>query len=196
MIFPYAPPPRLRVLAVCASFFVGVCGVAVAQVPDGCDDRLLPLFRDSARVLPVHSDSSRAVIMAALARVGPSSFLRVHAAGFGRLEGRVTGRSDTALVFRADTSITLVPLTGIDSVWARESRAGQGAFVGVLTGGLIGGVLTVIAGSGEPFCGGDEGNCDPKGLLFAKGALVGGAFGALLGAVVGSGHHEWRLRIP
>src|SRR5215510_5775024 len=193
MIFPHQFPRRLRVLSLCASCLVGLAQVAVAQDPDGCDDRLLHLLTDTTHARPVPSDSARAVMMAALGRVAPGTFLRVHMAGAGRVEGRVTAKSETALTFEAGSSVLLVPKSGINSVWARESRSSHGALVGILTGGLIGGVLTVVVGSGEPFCGVDAGNCDPKGLLFAKGALVGGSLGALLGAAFGSGHHEWRL---
>jgi len=87
-----------------------------------------------------------------------------------------------------------VSLSKIDSIWVWQSRKGRGALVGGIAGAVLGGVLAVTVGSGPPFCGVDYGNCDPKALLFAKGAVPGAAVGGLLGFAVA--HSRWRLVVP
>jgi hypothetical protein len=168
----------------------------VAQVPALALLWLSVLVAPAAVAMPQargSQDSSRSV-MAVLARVPPGSRLRVHAPGFGRLEGQLTTRSDTLLHVRSTNVESQVPLAGIDSIWVRESHPEKGAVVGAIIGALAGGFVFAIAGSGEPFCGVDSGNCESKAGLFAKGALTGGIIGSLLGVAIGS--HRWRLDAP
>ena len=133
-----------------------------------------------------------AIITAALGGVRPGNRIQVHTGGLGRVQGSLAALSGTSLSL--DTPPANVSLGRIDSIWVWQSRKGRGALLGGAVGAVLGGLLAVAVGSGPPFCGVDYGNCDPKALLFAKGAVPGAAVGGMLGFAVA--HSRWRLVVP
>ena len=129
--------------------------------------------------------SQDSVVRAALARIAPGKQIRLHAAGLGRLEGALVSLTDTSVTLDTPSTPTSVVMAGIDSVWQRQSAAGNGGFLGAVLGGAIGGVAAYKACP-------DEG-C---GAVAAIGAGIGVLGGAAVGALIGSNIPKWSRRFP
>jgi len=126
------------------------------------------------------------VVRAALARLQPGKWVRLHAAG-GRLQGKFASLTDSTVALGTTTGTTNVGLAAIDSLWQRGSAAGTGALLGAVTLGLAG--AAVGASAAEWY------ETDPSETAVAVG-LIGVAGGALLGAVIGALIPTWKRKVP
>ena len=126
---------------------------------------------------------------APLARLKPGQRIRVLTVDGARLEARIAGLTSEPAAVRLDATDSLVPLTAIDSLWQRRTRAGTGAWVGAAALG----VPSVIFWGW--FCNAvSEGTgCDAWNVV-AGLSLAGAAVGAGVGALIGSGVVRWELR--
>jgi hypothetical protein len=126
---------------------------------------------------------------APLARLKPGQRIRLLIVDGPRLEARVAGLTNDPAAVRLDATDSLVPLTAIDSLWQRRTRAGTGAWIGAAALG----VPSVIFWGW--FCNAvSEGTgCDAWNVV-AGLSLAGAAVGAGVGALIGSGVVRWELR--
>ena len=83
----------------------------------------------------------------------------------------------------------LIALRDIRSVSRSTRKAGKGAVIGAITGGLLVGAMGY--GLSRAFC--DSSNCDPEVAAAMYGAAIGGAGGAVIGAGIGALVPGWRV---
>ena len=116
--------------------------------------------------------------------------LRVRPQGGQRLEGRFADYTPIPPTLQLAIGDTTIPVTMIDSLWARGNAANTGAILGA----VVLGVPSVILW--KALC--DQlnestGRCESWGAVAAATAASAGV-GALLGAAIGSASPRWRLR--
>ncbi len=93
------------------------------------------------------------------------------------------------LRLRAADSTGTIPLTAIDSLWLRRSKAGTGAWKGAMALGIPSCLLSINACIGA-----SEGQgCDAWGIV-AGLTLAGAAVGAGVGALIGAESKRWELQ--
>jgi hypothetical protein len=109
------------------------------------------------------------------------------------LEGELLPGPENALRLRSHERVLDIPFERIDSLWTRQARTRQGAFVGGVIGATAGALLTWAASAA--IC--DASSCDPPPAT-TWALMVGGgaAIGTGVGAVVGSSSFHWKILFP
>jgi hypothetical protein len=111
----------------------------------------------------------------------------------GRDIGTVTGSfmevRDGTLQLQDQSVSRMVPVAGIDSMWA---KTGGHAATGALVGSLAGAVVGFAANSGRS-CAQSDVSCFEAAWEKWSGIALGGM---LVGALIGSGAKRWQLRYP
>ena len=127
--------------------------------------------------------------MLALRRIAAGQVVRVVSRGSPTRIGPVFGVYNDRFVLWDGQAIDSLPVTGVDSVWVRQSsKIGIGAAVGAVAGALI---------AGEAQYGSQNAACSYADIGSCIGTWVLGAgFGALVGAGVGAVFPSWRRRFP
>jgi hypothetical protein len=135
---------------------------------------------------PPSPDSQR---FAAVSRIPAGRFLRV-TAGTARSEGvLVKVTRDSLLLARGRTRHSLA-MSEVAMVWERGSRAGKGALVGSIVGGVS---LAALAISFNGLC--DTENCRNPAPAALVGAAAGGLGGAVVGTLIGAMMPVWHPRV-
>ena len=163
----------VRLLALSALLSIGVSSTSPAQ-----------MARDSIALLAVEGLSQGETI-------------RIAAQG-GYSVGWFQGmRGDAVQLGARNREPLTIPLSDVDTVWRRATRAGRGAKIGVVSGALLGGyagmVFIGLAGAEGGSTNRIGGNEVAGGLV---GALAGAATGALLGAGIGAAFKYWKRVDP
>ena len=126
---------------------------------------------------PTAHDSA---VRRALLDIRPQTVLRVRTTGFPK-DGRFEGLERDTLLLATDIELRKIPTATINEVYTRYRQVGRGAGIGAATGGVIFGLLGIVAIN--VFCD------SPGGCKSDYPAAIGwfGAVGAAGGALIGSG---------
>lgn len=136
-------------------------------------------------------------MLVAVAGLSQGQAIRIATQG-GHSVGWFQGiRGDAVQLGARDRDPFTIPLSAVDTVWRRATRAGRGAKIGSVSGALLGGyagmVFVGLAGA-EGGATNRIGGAEVAGGLV--GALAGAVSGGLLGAGIGAAFKYWKRIHP
>lgn len=147
---------------------------------------LLALLALGLAPLPLGAQDS---LPAELRRLKPRQRIQLLTTGGERVHGNLGQIGGVPPVLHVESRDGSIPVSALDSLWVRRSRAGTGAWIGALALGVPSAIFWTT------FCNAlAEGTgCDAFDVVGAL-TLAGAAVGAGAGALIGSASHHWVLR--